>query len=127
MQESGQLRFVPRDGEAFQKSSPLGFGILYVDGHTDKQMIPHIEFRGRTLVFMADLLPTVGHIPLPYVMGYDTRPLITLEEKKFFLSCAVENNYVLFLEHDAHNECCSLKNTDKGVRLQETFSFSSLF
>ncbi len=126
MQESGQLRFVPRTGGAFQKESPLGFGILFVDGHTDKQMIPHISYQGKTLVFTADLLPTVGHIPLPYVMGYDTRPLLTLEEKDLFLKTAVAEDFVLFLEHDAHNECCTLKTTDKGVRLDETFSFKSL-
>jgi glyoxylase-like metal-dependent hydrolase (beta-lactamase superfamily II) len=126
MQECGRLKFIPRDGMAFQKESPLGFGILFVDGHTDKQMIPHIPYKGKTLVFMADLLPTVGHIPLPYIMGYDTRPLLTLEEKALFLKDAVEQEYVLFLEHDAHHECCTLKNTEKGVRLKESFSFESL-
>lgn len=127
MQESGQLRFVPRQGETFLQHTPLGFGILFVDGHTDKQMIPHIPYRGRTVVFMADLLPTVGHIPLPYVMGYDTRPLLTLEEKKVFLDDAVAGEYVLFLQHDAHNECCTLEATEKGARLKESFRFRDLF
>ena len=126
MQESGRLKFIPRSTEAFQKESPLGFGIFYVDGHTDKQMIPRIRYRGKTLVFMADLLPTVGHIPLPYVMGYDTRPLLTLKEKAAFLNEAVEQEYVLFLEHDAHNVCCTLQETEKGVRLKETFPFEAL-
>jgi glyoxylase-like metal-dependent hydrolase (beta-lactamase superfamily II) len=126
MQESGQLKFIPRHGQVFQKESPLGFGILFVDGHTDKQMIPHIPYKGKTLVFMADLLPTTGHIPLPYIMGYDTRPLLTLEEKAVFLQKAVEKEYVLFLEHDADNECCVLKNTEKGIRLEESFPFHSL-
>jgi glyoxylase-like metal-dependent hydrolase (beta-lactamase superfamily II) len=126
MQESGQLQFIPRSDDAFQAESPLGFGILYVDGHTDKQMIPHIAYKGKTLVFMADLIPTAGHIPLPYVMGYDTRPLLTLKEKDWFLQQAVEKEYILFLEHDAHNECCTLKATDRGVRLKESFPFSSL-
>jgi glyoxylase-like metal-dependent hydrolase (beta-lactamase superfamily II) len=126
MQESGQLKFIPREGGAFQEESPLGFGILFVDGHTDKQMIPHIQYRGKTLVFMADLLPTVGHIPLPYVMGFDTRPLITLEEKAAFLNEAVEGEYILFLEHDAQNECCTLKATEKGVRLHQTLPFEAL-
>ena len=125
MQESGQLNFIPRSGASFQKETPLGFGVLFVDGHTDKQMIPHIQHRGKTLVFMADLLPTVGHIPLPYVMGYDTRPLLTLKEKAAFLKEAVEQQYVLFLEHDAHNECCTLKETEKGVRLKDTFPFEA--
>jgi hypothetical protein len=96
-----------------------------VDGHTDKQMIPHIQYGEKTLVFMADLLPTAGHIPLPYVMGYDTRPLLTLEEKASFLEEAVKQDYVLFLEHDAHNECCTLKETEKGVRLKESFPFDA--
>ncbi len=126
MHESGQLKFVPRGEGTYQEDSPLGFGILYVDGHTDKQMIPHIPYRGKTLVFMADLIPTTGHIPLPYVMGYDTRPLLTLEEKALFLNHAATHEYVLFLEHDAHHECCTLTSTEKGVRLQESFPFKSL-
>lgn len=127
MQESGQLRFVPHARETYQETSPLGFGILYVDGHTDKQMIPHISYKGHTLVFMADLLPTVGHIPLPYVMGYDTRPLLTLGEKDAFLKRAADQQFVLFLEHDAYNPCCTLKHTEKGVRLSERFEFDDLF
>ena len=76
---------------------------------------------------MADLLPSVGHLPIPYVMGYDTRPLITLSEKERFLKKAEENNYILFLEHDYSNECCTLQNTEKGIRLKDTFNFSQLF
>lgn len=76
---------------------------------------------------MADLLPTIGHIPLPYVMGYDTRPLLTMDEKDAFLKTAVDHNYLLFLEHDAHNELCSLKHTDRGVRLDTTFKFNEIF
>ncbi|SFR36753.1 Glyoxylase, beta-lactamase superfamily II [Robiginitalea myxolifaciens] len=121
MQESGQLHFVDRGPDAYQPESELGFGILYVDGHTDKQMIPHIRYNGQTLVFMADLLPTVGHIPLPYVMGYDTRPLLTLGEKGAFLKRAAQENFILFFEHDAHNMCCTVKETEKGVRLDRTF------
>ncbi len=128
MQESGQLQFIPREaGSAFLKNAPLGFDILFVDGHTDKQMIPHIPYKGKTVVFMADLIPTAGHIPLPYVMGYDTRPLMTLEEKALFLQEATEKEYVLFMEHDAHNECCVLKPTEKGPRLGEAFPFNALF
>lgn len=127
MQESGQLNFVKRNGQAFQENSELGFGILFVDGHTDKQMIPHIKYRGKTLVFTADLIPTVGHIPLPYVMGYDTRPLLTLKEKEQFLNNALANDYVLYFEHDAHNQVCTLKQTEKGVRLDEVYSFKEIF
>ena len=127
MQESGRLQFVERHGEDFQESSELGFGILFVDGHTDKQMIPHIKVQDKTLVFMADLLPTAGHIPLPYVMGYDTRPLLTLPEKEKFLTRASNEDFLLFLEHDAHNEIISVQETEKGVRLNQIYTFDELF
>lgn len=127
IEESGQLNFVeiPKDG--MLKNSPLGFDILFVDGHTDKQMIPIITYQGKKLVFMADLLPTVGHIPLPYVMGYDTRPLLTMAEKEIFLQTALKNEYFLFLEHDAVNEICTLQETEKGIRLKETHRFNDIF
>lgn len=127
MQESGQLQFINRTGATYQDESELGFGILYVDGHTDKQMIPHINFKGKKLVFMADLLPTAGHIPLPFVMGYDTRPLLTLSEKDAFLKRAADENFFLFLEHDAHNKIITLKHTEKGVRLDQIHTFNELF
>ncbi|MBQ0733752.1 MBL fold metallo-hydrolase [Aquimarina celericrescens] len=127
IQESGQLHFVSRDDNTFQKESDLGFGVLFVNGHTEKQMIPHIEYKGKTVVFMADLLPTVGHIPLPYVMGYDTRPLLTLDEKKLFLENAANQGWYLFLEHDAHNEIITVKHTEKGVRLKEVFTCDEVF
>lgn len=125
IQESGQLKFVERTGSFSKEVFPY-IDLLFVDGHTDSMMIPHIKYKGKTIVFMADLLPSVGHIPLPYVMGYDTRPLITLEEKGTFLDTAATENFVLFLEHDSVNECCTLQHTEKGVRLAETFAFSSL-
>ncbi len=127
MEESGQLRFIERPPYPFMKGTSLGFDILFVDGHTDKQMIPHIQYKGKTLVFMADLIPTAGHIPLPYVMGYDTRPLLTLSEKEGFLKMAADHNYYLFLEHDAHTEICTLHHTDKGIRLHNTYTFNELF
>ncbi|PKA98235.1 glyoxylase-like metal-dependent hydrolase (beta-lactamase superfamily II) [Flavobacteriaceae bacterium MAR_2009_75] len=127
MQESGQLNFIQREGESFLKGSELDFDILFVDGHTDKQMLPHLRYKGKTLVFVADLIPTVGHIPLPYVIGYDTRPLITLKEKEIFLNQAVRENYYLFFEHDAHNEICTLQSTEKGVRLDKTYNFNEIF
>lgn len=126
IQESGQLKFVEREGD-FTKNVFNNFDVLFVDGHTESMMIPHIHYKEQTMVFMADLLPSVGHLPLPYVMGYDTRPLITLSEKEKFLRTAEENNYILFLEHDFANECCTLQNTEKGVRLKDTFNFSELF
>lgn len=126
MQESGQLNFLERQHQKeFYKH--LNFEVLFVDGHTDKQMIPLIEYKGKTLVFAADLLPTAGHVPLPFVMGYDTRPLLTLKEKRSFLNEAADNDYYLFLEHDAHNEIINLKHTEKGVRHNQTFTFNELF
>ncbi|MDR7208477.1 MBL fold metallo-hydrolase [Flavobacterium piscis] len=122
MQESGQLNFIKRPGSDFLSQSELGFGIFFADGHTEKQMIPHIQYKGKTIVFCADLLATAGHIPLPYIMGYDTRPLLTLDEKEKFLNAAATNNYYLFLEHDAHNQIITVENTEKGVRLKEVFS-----
>jgi glyoxylase-like metal-dependent hydrolase (beta-lactamase superfamily II) len=124
IQESGQLKHVSRTSD--MSRTELGFDVLFVDGHTDSMMLPHISYKGRTLVFMADLLPSTGHIPLPYVMGYDTRPLITLEEKGAFLSTAAEKEYVLFLEHDSVNECCTVEKTEKGIRLKDTFPLSAL-
>lgn len=124
MQESGQLKFVDQPTSDFASAKEMDFGILFVNGHTDKQMLPHITYNGKTLVFMADLLPTAGHLPLPFVMGYDTRPLLTLPEKEKFLKQAADNNYYLFLEHDAHNPIITVKNTDKGVRLDKTLSFN---
>jgi len=122
MQESGQLEFADIQGV-----SPFSqFDIHTVDGHTDKQMLPKIKYKEQTIVFMADLLPSVGHIPLPYVMGYDTRPLITLQEKKEFLEEAADNQYVLFLEHDAVNECCTVKRTERGVGLDRTFPLKEI-
>ena len=126
MQESGHLHFLERTQNRHFYDE-MGFEVLFVDGHTDKQMIPIIDYQGKKLVFAADLLPTAGHIPLPYVMGFDTRPLKTLQEKKLFLEEATQNNYHLFLEHDAHNEVINLKDTEKGIRLDSTFSFNELF
>ena len=122
MQESGQLRFIQRPEDDFLVKSELGFGILFVDGHTEKQMIPHIQCQDKTIVFCADLLATAGHIPVPYVMGYDTRPLLTMPEKTKFMNAAAENNYYLFLEHDAHNEIITVEKTERGVRLKDVYS-----
>ena len=146
MQESGHLKFltVPDAGETagdnmagpnspkrhtsnFLPVLKLHFGILFVDGHTDKQMLPFIDYQGKKLVFVADLLPTVGHIPLPYVMGFDTRPLLTLGEKAKFLEDAADNDYLLLFEHDAHHELCTVKNTEKGVRLDKSYTFKEIF
>ena len=122
IQESGQLNFVSEN-----PLNELGFEILKMDGHTEKQMLPKIIYQGKTLVFMADLLPTIGHIPLPYVMGYDTRPLLTIKEKEVFLNMAADNEYFLFLEHDAYKEICTVHHTNKGVRLKATHQFKDIF
>ena len=122
LQEHGVLNYL----DLGTKSLFLGFDFLTMDGHTDKQMLPKIQYKGHTLVFMADLLPSVGHIPLPYVMGYDTRPLLTLQEKQEFLEIAARDQYVLFLEHDSVHECCTVKKTEKGVRVDQTFRLDEL-
>jgi glyoxylase-like metal-dependent hydrolase (beta-lactamase superfamily II) len=126
LQESGQLQFIKRNGN-FTENVFNNFDVLFVDGHTESMMVPHIKYKGKTLVFMADLLPSAGHIPLPYVMGYDTRPLLTMGEKEHFLNKAADENFILFMEHDSVNECISLKQTEKGVRLNESFRFQDIF
>ena len=119
--QSGHLSFVERGKKLFDN-----FDILFVDGHTEAQMIPHIKYKGKTIVFAADLLPSIGHIPLPYVMGYDTKPLVTLKEKEIFLNKAEDNGYIIYLQHDSNNECCTLKKTDKGIRLDSIFKLSDI-
>lgn len=118
IEQSGQLKFVePLDGIAFGKH----MSVRFVNGHTDAMMLPQIQYKDRTVIFMADLLPSTGHIPLPYVMAYDMFPLTTLQEKKAFLTEAVEKDYILFFEHDPVNECCTLQMTEKGIRPKDTF------
>ena len=127
IQESGQLNFIDVAEDSFIAKTPLGFDTLVVNGHTDAQMCPIIKYKGKNLVFVADLLPSVGHIPLPYVMGYDTRPLQTIEDRKKFYAKAIEEDFYLFMEHDSTNELCNLKLTEKGARLGETFRFDDIF
>lgn len=127
MEESGRLKFISPSKNNFLESSELGFGIFFANGHTDKQMIPMIQYSGNIVCFMADLLPTVGHLPIPFIMGYDTRPLLTLNEKEQFLNLAADKDFYLFLEHDANNEIITVQHTEKGVRLKETFSCNDIF
>jgi glyoxylase-like metal-dependent hydrolase (beta-lactamase superfamily II) len=118
IQESGQLKFVPvEEGAEMLPNIKLRF----VNGHTDAMMLPQINYNGKTVVFMADLLPAAAHIPIPYVMAYDMFPLTTLNEKKSFLSEALEKDYILFFEHDPNIECCNLQMTEKGIRQKDTF------
>ncbi len=127
IESSGALSYVAQHNSGFAFKKELGFDVLFVDGHTEKQMIPKITYKNKSIVFAADLIPTLGHLPVPYIMGYDIRPLVSMSEKALLLKEAVEKNYYLFLEHDAHNEIITLKNTEKGVRLDKTFSFNELF
>ena len=123
IQESGQLKFV---GTGDQVHFTKDFDIRFVSGHTESMMLPLISYKGRKLLYMADLLPSVGHLPIPYVMAYDMFPLTTLNEKKIFLKEALENEYILYFEHDPVNECCTLQQTEKGIRMKETFRLDEL-
>ena len=121
IQESGQLNFIKKD-----KSFINYIDVLFVDGHTEAQMIPHIKYKDKTIIFAADLLPSTGHIPLAYVMGYDVQPLKTLDEKGKFLLDAANNNHIIFLQHDNYNECCMVKLSEKGVVLDRAFKLSEV-
>jgi len=124
MQESGHLHFIK---EKEGRATPFDFmDLFYASGHTDKMMIPKIRYKDKTICFVADLLPSAGHIPVPYVMGYDTRPLLSMEEKEVFLKEAAANRYILFFEHDPLNECCTVKETDKGIRVDQLFSLKEI-
>ena len=127
MQESGQLNLIDLPKEKIDHKLPSSvfndsISVRFVQGHTDQMMLPQIKYKDKTLVFMADLLPSVAHLPLPYVMGYDMFPLTTLKEKQVFLEEAANNNYTLFFQHDPKIECCTLQMTEKGVRAKETFT-----
>ena len=125
IKESGQLNFIKREG-TFTNNIFNNVDAFFADGHTESQIIPMINYKGKKIVFMADLLPSTGHIPLPYVMGYDTRPLLTMNEKELFLNKAADEGYFLFLEHDSVNEVCTVKHTPRGVRLDQTFKLEDI-
>ena len=123
IQQSGQLRFVDgKDGVNFTDNISVKFAY----GHTEAMMLPLINYKGKQLLYMADLLPSIGHLPMPYVMAYDMFPLQTLTEKKIILTEALEKQYILYLEHDPVNECCTLQQTEKGIRINETFNLNTL-
>lgn len=138
IQESGQLKFVEMansqssmvNGQLLLHHTPSqitdNLSLITVNGHTDAMMLPVINYKGKTIVYMADLLPSVAHIPLPYVMGYDMFPLTTLHEKKTFLTEALSKEYILYFEHDPVNECCTLQQTEKGIRHKDVFTLSEL-
>jgi glyoxylase-like metal-dependent hydrolase (beta-lactamase superfamily II) len=123
IQESGRLEFIEID-DLVSFSDHVCVRFAY--GHTEAMMLPQIKYKGRIIVYMADLLPSIGHLPIPYVMGYDMFPIKTLQEKKSFLEEAFENNYVLFFEHDPVNECCTLQRTEKGIRANEIFRLNDI-
>ncbi|MFD2871656.1 MBL fold metallo-hydrolase [Mucilaginibacter ximonensis] len=123
IQESGQLKFLEaHDNVKFGND----INIRYACGHTESMMLPLINYKGRQVLYVADLLPSVGHLPLPYVMAYDMFPLQTLTEKELYLKEALDNNYILFFEHDPVYECCTLQQTEKGIRLKESFKLSEI-
>lgn len=141
IQESGQLKFIEHwwqkntgsvgwsvtiDNRLPEVPFSENISIRFVSGHTEAMMLPQIKYKDKTIVYMADLLPSAAHIPLPYVMGYDMFPLTTLNEKKMFLEEAVAGDYILFFEHDPKIECCTLQQTDKGVRLKDTFTLTEI-
>lgn len=132
IQESGQLKMVnsewsiPNASSSIRQLPILNCQLFLASGHTESMMLPMINYKGRTIVYMADLLPSVGHFPIPYVMGYDTRPLLTLQEKKAFLQEAFDKDYILYFEHDPINECCTVQQTEKGIRAKDTFKLSEL-
>jgi len=121
IQESGQLNFIDKEGEWLP-----GFEVLLVNGHTESMMLPLITYKESKVLFCADLLPSVGHLPIPYVMGYDVRPLETLKEKERILQQAVSQNWTLFFEHDSVNEACDLINTERGIRAKDIYKITEL-
>lgn len=130
IEESGQLKFIEVSEGLYGKLGETRFtdsvSIRFVHGHTRAMMLPQIKYGEKTVVFMADLLPSAGHIPLPYIMGYDMFPLTTLQEKKSFLNEALANDYILFFEHDPEYECCTLQQTEKGIRPKEFFKLDEI-
>ena len=120
LKDSGKLNLI--DGY----ENPLGFDILTVSGHTKKMMLPFLNFKNKTIVFVSDLIPTIGHIKIPYIMGYDTRPLLTLKEKRSFLKEAAKKNFLLFLQHDVKNEIIEIKMHNDKFRLNKTFKLEDI-
>lgn len=130
IEESGRLHFItttaPANGQLGSTSFTENITVRFVSGHTENMMLPQIKYKGKTIVFMADLLPSAGHIPIPYVMGYDMFPLTTINEKRSFLKEALEGDYILFFEHDPVNECCNLQQTERGIRPKDFFKLETV-
>jgi glyoxylase-like metal-dependent hydrolase (beta-lactamase superfamily II) len=130
IEESGKLKFIEvdemEDGKLGEVAFSENISVRFVNGHTQAMMLPQIKYKNKTVVFVADLLPSAGHIPLPYVMGYDMFPMTTLNEKKSFLKEALENDYILFFEHDPTHECCNLQQTERGIRPKDYFKLEEI-
>jgi len=130
IQESGKLKFMEAVKGNESKLGEVNFSetisVRFVNGHTQGMMVPQISYKSKKVVFMADLLPSAGHIPIPYIMAYDMQPLLSLQEKKLFLKEAVENDYILFFEHDSVHECCTLQQTERGIRPKEFFKLEEI-
>lgn len=134
IEQSGQLKFLERGGAAansedlFKTSVDYSqnISVKFVDGHTNSMMLPHIQYKGRTIIYMADLFPSVSHLPLPYVMAYDVNPLKTMIEREAYLNDAAANGHIFFFEHDAQNECCTVQQTEKGVRVKDVFKLEEI-
>lgn len=122
IQESGQLKFIENEANSIHPKITF----KTVSGHTESMLIPHISWKGKTLVYCADLFPSMAHLPLPYVMAYDTRPLLTLDEKKAFLETGVQQEHIFFFEHDKQVECCTLQQTERGIKEKDVFKLSEL-
>lgn len=121
IEESKQLEFIDDKTEI----TP-GFNLMYANGHTVAMMLPKIKINNKTIVYMADLLPSIAHISIPYVMAYDTFPNVTMEEKERFLNEAADNDYILFFEHDPTNECCTIERTEKGFKVKDKFKLNEV-
>ena len=130
IQESGKLKFMEVVKGNESKLGEVNFSetisVRFVNGHTQGMMLPQISYKSKKVVFMADLLPSAGHIPIPYIMAYDMQPLLSLQEKKLFLKEAVENDHILFFEHDPVHECCTLQHTERGIRPKEFFKLEDI-
>ena len=130
IEESGKLNFIEVTKGGENKLGQVKFSenisVRFVNGHTQAMMLPQINYNGKTIVFMADLLPSAGHIPIPYIMAYDMQPLLSLQEKRSFLKEAVENDYILYFEHDKDHECCTLQHTERGIRAKKLFKLEEI-
>ena len=125
LQEHGVLKFISEPSNDRTKFND-NIDILFVNGHTKNMMLPLIKFKHHTIAYMADLIPTAAHIPLPYIMGYDMFPMTTLKEKENYLKEAVQNNHILFFEHDAIHTCCTVVINDKGFSKGTEIDFNLL-